>query len=477
MDASSHTRRLASRVLAHGTYAKGVSDGELVARRSARLVQECCTPTNHILSSPPAEPLALIFQDVPSRSLKTLYLRLIGSGTINNGITNITFSNLYENTIEYNSTVSIYSNDLTSVTYHYNQETYYTLTCYSLPHCQSIQLDDDRLFNHLTDLVFTQIAPSLETIEHIYPQPLELTSLDLINVPHLKQLQMSGSSGKLASITNMPSTLLQLIIPGNNFSGVFTLPTANLDIFVCSSNPITSLANIPTSLQYLYIDGTAISGTYTLSSTPILQYFDADNTHISVLQAIPSTIKSIRINNTDISGSFDLVGYPLLEAFECDNSGINQLLNTPTSIKTMSISNTSISGAFDLSGLSQLYDFRCIHTHITDIQNIPSSMMNLYISQTDISGVLNLSGLSSLMELSTASTNITNIINIPNRIVLMSCIFMNLTQLAAETIASNITASGATGGSLSIILQGSLPEIDITTAPFLALIANGWNVA
>lgn len=434
MDASSHTRRLGSRALAHGTYAKGVSDGELVSRRIARIVKECCRG-KAAGEIPIADPLSLEFRIDQSRAIRTITIIIDGSGVIQNGSTRIRYTNGYNNSFIAAPLVSIYSSDMSFIIFYFDTPTYHTVSGYYLPLLERITIEEN---NYITSINFTQVAPSLTSLITgsnfgFGQQPLQITSFDCANLPILETLVLVNTqNGPLNSILNPPSSLKTLYINNNSFTGIFTIPDS-LETVVLSYNPITDVNNLATGLKSLSIDNTDISGSFDLINMPSLEDISITNTHISQLLSFPSTIKLMNVSDTDISGVFNLAGLNILESFICGSTAISNIINIPTSITTLLITNTNVSGVFDLSGLNLLNNFSATDCDITDVINIPSTISNMSVSN------------------------------------------MLLTQGTADGIAAALVANGLSDGTLDIISQQS-DTINISSGDYQILVSRGWVI-
>ena len=349
MDSSSYTRRVRSRALSHGIYAKGVSDGELVARRSARLVQECCKATTSVEEQPPIiEPLAIVFDIDQTRAVRTMNLSLMGSGIILNGTTQIRFTGSYTQNINAASRVAIYSADLSDCLFSFESLTYYSVSGYYLPELLRAGMVTDLQYNAITSVSFTQNVPKLKTFStYVYDddsylaQPFQFSIFDCARLPTLQTLVLQNVSGPLNSITNVPATLKTLSLDGNAFTGIFSIPGSALEKLSCGDNKITGFSNIP------------------------------------------STLKKLNALRTDLSGIFNMAGMPALEMFNADETHISGLSNIPTSIKEIGLSSTNISGVFNCSGLTNLTSLRLGTTATTGISNIPINLtdINIYNSQ------------------------------------------------------------------------------------------------
>lgn len=348
MDASSHTRRLGSRALAHGTYAKGVSDGELVARRISRLARECCSSTVVAQSQPPiTDPLAIVFTIDQSRAVRTMNLSLMGSGVILNGSTQVRFSGSYTQNIIAASIVSVYSSDLSDCLFSFESPTYYTVTGYYLPKLLRAGMVTDIPNNKITSIKFTQVAPKLDTFstyvyDYLYrAQPFQFSVFDCSGLPALRELVLQNVSGPFDSIINAPSTLRNLYLGGNALSGNVSIPLG-IEIFSVFRNPIQSITNLSPTLKELYLSHTLLTGTLNLASMPALQVLDIEATTISHLTNLPSTLKTLEISETDISGNFDLAGLSNLTKFNASTSWISSLSNIPTTLKDIGLNNANL---------------------------------------------------------------------------------------------------------------------------------------
>jgi hypothetical protein len=435
MDSSSYTRRLQSRSLAHGTYAKGVSDGELVARRSARLVQECCSSSASDSQQPITDPLAFIFNIDQTRSIRTMTLILTGSGVILNGSTQIRFTGSYFGTITVGARVSIYSGNLSDLAFLFSTPTYHSMTGYYIPSLQTIRFREN---NYITSIVFTQDASNLTSITTsdefgLGTQPLQITSFDCVNLPALETLVLANQNGPLNAILNAPSSLKDLQVSGNSITGIFSVPGAGLEQLICSENRITGLSNVPTTLTSLSIGNTDISGIFSLAAMPNLELLDIQNTRVYGLSNIPVSLKSLYINQTDISGVLSLASIPALEILSAFDTRISSLTNIPTTIQNINLNSTDISGVFDLTGLSNLTSLNVAFTSTTGLTNIPVSLID---------------------------------INLENA---------NLDQTATDAIAASLDANGASDGSLVIENQQGGP-INITGSSYVNLTAKGWTI-
>ena len=436
MDSSSYTIRLRSRALAHGSTAKGVSDGELVARRSARIVRECCSSALSESQQSITDPLAFVFDIEQTRAIRTMTLSLQGSGVILSGSTQIRFTGSYNGSITAGARVAIYSSNLLSCIFEFNIPTYHSMTGYYLPAIQSIKVGDN---NYITSINFIQNAPSLVSFATVngpndWPQPLQITSFNCENLPILETLVLANQSGPLNAILNAPDTLKNLQVYGNSFIGTFSVPGIALEFLICSDNRITALTNIPNSLKELYAGQTDISGVFSLFEMPNLQFLDINSTRVSGLSNIPTSLTSLYISQTDISGVFDLAVIPYITSFNANNTHITSLTNIPLTIVNIIITSTDISGVFDLGGLSALTLFFASQTYITSLINIPANLTELRLQNT------------------------------------------YLIQSESDAIASVLDTNGKTGGRLTIVNQQNSIIIDISGPSYTSLIAKGWLI-
>lgn len=350
MDASSYTRRVGSRALAHGAYAKGVSDGELVSRRSARLVRECCTITTVPQSqSPITEPLAIVFTIDQSRAVRIMNLSLMGSGVILNGSTQIRFTGSYTQNISAASVVAIYSSDLSDCLFSFESLTYYTVTGYYLPELLRAGMVTDIQNNAMTVVNFTQVVPKLNTFstyvyDYLYrAQPFQFTVFDCSGLPVLRELVLQNDNGPLNSLINVPNTLELLYLNSNSFSGIFSIPSTSLEVLSLTKNTgITGISNIPTTLKELYVKETDISGIFDLASMPVLELLNIELTNITQITNFPTTLKTLEISETDISGNFDLAGLTLLIKFSAAYTWISGLTNIPVSLTDIGLYNAHL---------------------------------------------------------------------------------------------------------------------------------------
>ncbi|MEX1193328.1 MAG: T9SS type A sorting domain-containing protein [Brumimicrobium sp.] len=224
---------------------------------------------------------------------------------------------------------------------------------------------------------------SSETVLEINP-PTFIN--DLTGVEAFENLEvLDVANNHVTNLPSVPSTLIELIVNGNQIPNIPTLPLGLEVLHVTDNPPLTSLPVLPNTIRYLSC---------------------GQNDNLHTLPTLPDSLQSLNCGHGDLLSLPALP--PKMTLLRCNgNVNITSLPTLPTELYQLNFQGCSVSTPPPFPNTIGILN--CADNSINSLDSLPTNLSNLYIGWN----------------------NLTELPTLPNYIQTVNCVYNNITCLPA----------------------------------------------
>jgi hypothetical protein len=237
---------------------------------------------------------------------------------------------------------------------------------------------------------------------------------------------LNCAENQLTSLSNLPTSLINLYCGGNQLTSLPTLPTS-LIYLSCSYNQLTSMPALPASLIQLDCDSNQLTSLPPLPASLIYLYC-----HLNQLTSIPALPPSL----TRLDCFYNQLTFlpnlsTSLTYLNCYKNQLTSLPNLPTSLIYLYCSENQLDSLPNMP--TSLIELKCHYNQLTSIPTLPVSLTHLYCNDNQLISLPPLP--SSLIYIRCHTNQLTFMPALPVSLIQLDCGWNLLTSLPALPVS------------------------------------------